>query len=241
MAVNKELFYIDEYMSNDNITAKVFSDNTGNPNQKPLFTGYMDTDQFELSVAHSWSNESTLIDEITKKATNTENQILKNIRSGARLVGSQSLNNYSNIKVVSTSEYYRSFQGTEISYPGLDVNLVLVTDTSERNIQSEFYSLLENFIGKFEATGAGSINLSGSMYAPNNFSYPASFGDDIPGSYQIFVGKKGKRIKNLLISEVTSQISEVKCTNGKPLFIKAKFKFITGGLVQRENLKDILS
>jgi hypothetical protein len=228
----KSIYYYDNHLNNNDLNARVLS------GYQELFKGFLLNDSLSVDIKNNWGQQGGFVSDVLRKSTEVGQDILNNIKQVDQLSGgnvgeltgtTESLN----AKLVSVSDYYKSFNGTDITYPELVVYYYAITDTSQRDIVSEFSNILRSFVGSFE-----SINqvggLSGKINAPNNFSMPLTFGETIPGSYTIKT--RASVYKNLLCSNVSYSLSPQRTQNNKPLFIIAKFSFINGSIVSLTDL-----
>ena len=234
--MGKEIFYYDDYVNNEELNARVYSGGTDIPNL--LFKGFILSENLQASIKNNWGKQSGFIPEILSKGRDVAQNITNDLRSIDQLSGGR-IGEYTgttdslNAKYVAVSDFYKSFNGTDISFPGLEVLWYLITDTSDIDIVSIFITQLKKFVGNFTITNETG-GLSGKITAPNGFSMPLTFNSDINGSYTIMT--KSSVYRNLLCTEVDYDISPQRTQNNKPSYIVSSFKFIPGSIVTLENL-----
>ena len=236
----KDIFYFDSHVKNNNINARVFSyeDST-----KPLFYGFMLNDSLQASIKNDWGTQGGYISQIRDKAKNIQQNLANDLKSVDQITGGYVSNktnttDYLNSKYINSSDYYKSYHNTTVSFPGLEVIWYLVTDSSKRatKITSDLSNVLQRFMGNFEKTNDPAGGLSGRLVAPNGFSQPSTFGATIKGSY--IIKTKASVYSNLLCESVEYSISPQRTQNNQPSYIIATFKFVTGSLITLKDLTD---
>jgi hypothetical protein len=236
----KDIFYFDNHVNNDNINARVYSwEDTNNE----LFKGFMLNDSLQAKISNDWGKQGGYVSQIREQSKNIIQNAANDLKSINQITGGYigektNTTDYLNSKYVNSSDYYKSYHNTEVSYPGLEVTWYLITDSSKRRktITSELSSVLGKFLGKFEKTNDVAGGLSGRLIAPNGFTQPLAFDSTITGSF--IIKTKASCWTNLLCSEVVYSISPQRTQNNQPLYIIATFKFISGSLLTLKDLTD---
>lgn len=232
----KSIYYYDEHINNDELNARIYTGGTKDTDL--LFKGFLLTDTLEVNIQNNWGQQSGFISDVLRKSTEVGQNILNNVKQVDQLSGgnvgewtgtTESLN----AKLVSVSDFYKSFNGTDITYPGLTVYYYAITDTSKADIVGDFSKIVKRFVGRFTSTKETG-GLSGKITAPNGFRMPLTFNSAIPGSY--IIKTRASSYKNLLCNNVTYSLSPQRSQNDKPLFIVAKFNFINGSIVTLDDL-----
>lgn len=234
----KPIFYYDDHLNNNDLNARIYSD--GSRSQELLFKGFLLNDTLEVSIKNNWGKQSGFISDVLRKSTEVGQDILNNLKQADQVTGGKlgewtGTTDSLNSKLVSSSDFYKSFNGTDISFPGLTVYYYAITDTSRADIVGNFSSILSRMVGSFDTIKQVG-GLSGRITAPNNFRMPLTFNSDIQGSFVIKT--RSSTYKNLLCDNVTYSLSPQRTQNNKPLFIIAKFNFISGTIITLKDLVD---
>ena len=232
----KSIYYYDEHINNDELNARVFTG--GTKDTQELFRGFLLSDMLNVNITNKWGEQTGFLSDILRKSTEVGQNILNTVKQADQITGgvageytgtTESLN----AKLVSASDFYKSFNGTDISYPELTIYYYAITDVSKKDIVGKFKTILSSFVGNFD-TIKTTGGLSGRIMAPNNFSMPSTFDSPIKGSY--IIKTRAAIYKNLLCNNVTYSISPQRTQSDEPLFIIAKFNFIPGSIVTLDHL-----